>query len=136
VDPSAGPDALDAAILDAARAEAEAVPDGKVAVLTPPSMVERVRSVLSSAGKGPEMLDAPLAVLPVQQAKGLEFDSVVVVEPAAIVAEHPHGGRALYLALTRTTRRLRVVSSRPLPYDLADGRADGRADGSGPPAVG
>jgi hypothetical protein len=115
--------ALDAAIREAARAEQEAVPDGKVAVLTSPSMVERVRALLSvssgvGVGKGPEMLDAPLAVLSVQQAKGLEFDSVVVVEPAAIVAEHPHGWRALYLALTRTTRRLRVVSALPLPAGL------------------
>jgi DNA helicase IV len=112
------PDALYAAVVEAARVEQEAVPHGKVAVLTSPSMVEQVRSVLSSAGKGPEMLDAPLAVLPVQQAKGLEFDSVVVVEPAAIVAEHPHGWRALYLALTRTTRRLQVVSAQPLPAGL------------------
>jgi len=119
----AGTGALDEAVLEGARIERDAVPDGKVAVITSPSMVERVRSVLSSAGlssavKGPELLDARLAVLAVQQAKGLEFDSVVVVEPAAIVAEHPHGGRALYLALTRTTRRLRVVSSAPLPAGL------------------
>ncbi len=116
-------DDLDAAVLEAARSETDAVPDGKVAVLTSPSMVERVRAVLSEAGlavvgKGPELLDARLAVLPVQQAKGLEFDSVVVVEPAAIVAEHPHGLRALYLALTRTTRRLRVVSAEPRPAGL------------------
>ena len=114
--------AFDAAILDGARAEAAAVPDGKVAVITAPSMVGRVRALLSAmtsgTGTGSELLDAPLAVLPVQQAKGLEFDSVVVVEPAAIVAEHPHGLRALYLALTRTTRRLRVVSSEPLPAGL------------------
>ena len=114
--------ALDEAVVDAVRAERSAVPDGKVAVLTPPSMVERVRAALASPGaglgRGPEMLDSPLAVLPVQQAKGLEFDSVIVVEPAAIVAEHPHGWRALYLALTRTTRRLRVVSAQPLPAGL------------------
>ncbi len=126
VDPTLGRGGLEAAVLEAARAERAAVPDGKVAVLTAPSMVEGVRAVLSTAGlasarKGPELLDADLAVLPVQQAKGLEFDAVVVVEPAAIVDEHPHGGRALYLALTRTTRRLRVVSSLPLPAGLADG---------------
>ncbi|MEA2972645.1 MAG: hypothetical protein QOG82_1103 [Actinomycetota bacterium] len=122
--------ALDAAVVEAARAEQEAVPDGKVAVLTAPSMVERVRSVLSSAGKGPEMLDSPLAVLPVQQAKGLEFDSVIVVEPAAIVAEHPHGWRALYLALTRTTRRLQVVSAQSLPAGLEPSPVE-----DGPPPV-
>ena len=85
------------------------------------------------------MLDAPLAVVSVQQAKGLEFDSVVVVEPARIVAEHPHGGRALYLALTRTTRRLQVVSSEPLPagleppaaHDLVNRRTPNRCHDSG-----
>jgi DNA helicase IV len=125
---------LDAAIRDAARAEREAVPDGKVAVITSPSMFEHVRTLLSEPGvsgrQGPELLDSPLAVLPVQQAKGLEFDSVVVVEPAAIVAEHEHGLRALYLALTRTTRRLRVVSSQPLPDGLV-----ATADGEGTPPV-
>ncbi len=119
---------LDGAVREAARAETTAVADGKVAVLTAPSMVEHVRTLLTSAGTGPDLLDAPLAVLAVQQAKGLEFDSVVVVEPAAIVAEHPHGGRALYLALTRTTRRLRVVSSQPLPAGLeAPPRGEGTA---------
>ncbi len=114
-------DGLEAAVLAAAGAEREAVPDGKVAVLTAPSMVEMAQTLLTTAGRGTgtDALDAPLAVLSVQQAKGLEFDSVVVVEPAAIVAEHPHGWRALYLALTRTTRRLRVVSSQPLPPGLA-----------------
>jgi hypothetical protein len=125
-DPQAALDGavLDSAVLEGARGETAAVPDGKVAVITAPSMVERVRALLSeaglsAAGRGPDLLEAALAVLPVQQAKGLEFDSVIVVEPAAIVAEHPHGLRALYLALTRTTRRLRVVSCRPLPPGLA-----------------
>ncbi|MEA2931486.1 MAG: hypothetical protein QOI56_271 [Actinomycetota bacterium] len=129
-----GAGGLDAAIRDAARAEREAVPDGKVAVITSPSMFEHVRTLLSEPGEsgrqGPELLDSPLAVLPVQQAKGLEFDSVVVVEPAAIVAEHEHGLRALYLALTRTTRRLRVVSSQPLPDGLV-----ATADGERTPPV-
>jgi DNA helicase IV len=128
-------DDLEAAVVEGARAEREAVPDGKVAVITSPSMFERVRALMVESGllvaaSGPEVLDSAVAVLPVQQAKGLEFDSVVVVEPAAIVDEHPHGGRALYLALTRTTRRLRVVSARPLPVGLA-----ATPDGEGTPPV-
>ena len=87
-------------------------------MITAPSLVDSLRALLPDNRAGPAMLDAPLAVVSVQQAKGLEFDSVVVVEPARIVAEHPHGGRALYLALTRTTRRLQVVSSEPLPAGL------------------
>ena len=66
-------------------------------------------------------LGAPLSLLPVDLANGLEFDAVVVVEPAAIVEESPQGLRALYVALTRPTRRLAVVHTRPLPDAL---RAD------------
>ncbi|MEM8902407.1 MAG: ATP-binding domain-containing protein [Actinomycetota bacterium] len=47
-------------------------------------------------------------------AKGLEFDAVVVVEPATIL-ERPHGLSDLYVAITRTTRRLTIVHARPLP---------------------
>ena len=44
---------------------------------------------------------------------------VVVVEPAAIVDEEAQGLRALYVALTRATKRLAIVHSRPLPDALA-----------------
>jgi DNA helicase IV len=44
-----------------------------------------------------------------EQAKGLEFDAVVVVDPTSIVDESPHGHRMLYVALTRTTKHLTVV---------------------------
>ena len=44
-----------------------------------------------------------------------EFDCAVVVEPAQIVREGPHGERALYVALTRSTDRLVIVHDRPLP---------------------
>ena len=63
---------------------------------------------------------APLSLLPVDLANGLEFDAVVVVEPAAIVEESPQGLRALYVALTRPTRRL-VVD----PHEATPGRAPG-----------
>jgi DNA helicase IV len=65
------------------------------------------------------VLDAPVAVLTVAEAKGLEFDGVVVVEPAAILAESPRGGNDLYVALTRATQRLGVVHTGPLPAALA-----------------
>ena len=46
---------------------------------------------------------------------------MVVVEPAGVVAERRHGLRALYVALTRTTRTLHIVHSQPLPAPLAQG---------------
>jgi DNA helicase IV len=47
-------------------------------------------------------------VLPVRQAKGLEFDTVLVVDPDSIVAAQ-HGDNDLYVALTRATRRLGII---------------------------
>ncbi|EME21871.1 HelD family protein [Rhodococcus triatomae] len=59
-----------------------------------------------------------VSVLSVREAKGLEFDSVVVVEPAAIVGDSPRGMNDLYVALTRATQRLGVVHSDALPEVL------------------
>jgi len=56
-------------------------------------------------------------VLAPREAKGLEFDHVVVVEPA-LIAAHEQGLRELYVALTRPTKTLAVVHARPLPAAL------------------
>jgi DNA helicase IV len=56
-----------------------------------------------------------VTVVPVSVVKGLELDGVVVVEPAKIVVEEQQGLRALYVALTRSTRRLTIVHSDTLP---------------------
>jgi DNA helicase IV len=58
---------------------------------------------------------SPIAVVGIEGTKGLEFDHVVVVEPAHLVAESPQGLRALFVALTRPTSRLAVVHAEPLP---------------------
>jgi DNA helicase IV len=65
-----------------------------------------------------EPLETPVSVLSVQAAKGLEFDNVVLVEPAAVVAGGRNGLRDLYVALTRPTQRLVVVHARDLPREL------------------
>jgi DNA helicase IV len=52
------------------------------------------------------------------EAKGLEFDAVVVVEPAAIHTD-ARGGRLLYIALTRAVQALAIVHAAPLPVALA-----------------
>ncbi len=64
-------------------------------------------------------LDDRLVIVTPAEAKGLEFDSVVVVEPADIVGR-PHGFNLLYVAVTRPTHRLIVVHRQPLPGPLAD----------------
>jgi DNA helicase IV len=93
-------------------------PAGRVAVLVPSARVADLRAqVLPGTGDSsaePD-LDAPVVVLPVSAAKGLEFDAVVLVEPAELVAESPRGLNDLYVAMTRATQRLTVVHGEPLP---------------------
>jgi len=100
-----------------------AIAPGTAAVLAPASLVADLAVALDAAGVEAtdprrDGLGAPLSLLPVDLANGLEFDAVVVVEPAAIVEESPQGLRALYVALTRPTQRLAVVHTRPLPAAL------------------
>ena len=62
--------------------------------------------------------DAQVAGGPVELVKGLEVDGAGVVEPARILREHAQGLRALYVALTRATKRLAVVHAEDLPAVL------------------
>jgi UvrD-like helicase C-terminal domain len=105
------------ALPDVVKAEQEAVGDGRVAVLVPAGRAAAVRKIL---GVEPDPdLTEPVVVLTVRQAKGLEFDSVLVVDPAGILAESPRGTNDLYVALTRSTRRLGVLPDGPLPAMLS-----------------
>jgi len=97
--------------------------DGSVGVLVPADLLGDVRSALVGGGiafgeVGSGALDTPVSLLALGDAKGLEFDSVVVVEPARIVEQPPEGMRALYVAVTRCTRRLAIVHREPLPPAL------------------
>jgi DNA helicase IV len=60
-----------------------------------------------------EGLGGPITIISPIEAKGLEFDAVVVVEPVAIAAEDAYGRRQLYIALTRTTDQLAVIYTEP-----------------------
>ena len=91
--------------------------EGRVAVLAPVARLSELRALRPGDGAEPD-LDAAVAVLPVSAAKGLEFDSVVLVEPAELLAESPRGRNDLYVALTRATQRLAVVHAAPLPAVL------------------
>ena len=108
----------------AAVASSDGTEDGNVGVLVPPELLAPARSALEAGGVsfgevGSGALDSRVSLLVLADAKGLEFDSVIVVEPALIAARGPHGMRALYVAITRCTRRLAVVHSRPLPAPLS-----------------
>ena len=74
-------------------------------------------------GEDVQAFDTRLDVVPAALAKGLEFDHVVLLEPAAIVAGEPDrvtGLRRLYVCLTRAVTSLVVVHSTPLPPELAE----------------
>jgi UvrD-like helicase C-terminal domain len=99
-------------------------PSGTVAVIVPPSLFNPVAQALYSSGityghVGRGALDETVTLLTIEDAKGLEFDSVTVVEPHRIVNETPQGLRALYVAFTRATQRLVIVHSEALPAPLA-----------------
>jgi DNA helicase IV len=114
-------DAVVAATLD----EQAAVDPGQVAVVCPDSLVEPVVAALTAAGVDHGRatrhgFDQQVTVVPVHLVKGLELDASVVVEPATIVDEEAQGLRALYVALTRATKRLSLVHARPLPGVLQE----------------
>ncbi|GAB2970911.1 HelD family protein [Saccharothrix stipae] len=88
------------------------IDDGKLAVIVPSASVATLRAAVPGAS---DDLDAQVVVLGVTDAKGLEFDSVLVVDPAGILAESPRGASDLYVALTRATQRLGVVHTDDLP---------------------
>jgi DNA helicase IV len=72
---------------------------------------------LVSAHHGPDGETGRVRFLTPNQAKGLEFDAVILVEPNQIWASR--GGEAqLYIALTRATQRLTIVYAEPLPAPL------------------
>ncbi len=106
-----------AAAQQAAGSTAVIVADDQVAALSGQlGAAQLAHRVLD--GRHPDPGDGGLLVVPVTLAKGLEFDHVIVVEPARIVAAEPRGLHRLYVALTRAVSRLTVLHSEPLPAAL------------------
>jgi DNA helicase IV len=95
---------------------------GLIGVVCPVAVRAELARSLDADGLAwsPELRAAtsPVVVLGADEVKGLEFDCVVVIEPAQIVAEAEHGLRSLFVALTRCTSRLAIVHARPLPEVL------------------
>jgi DNA helicase IV len=112
----------DSAVVALVVDEREVLGEGRLAVIAPVALVRRIYDALAVALPAGVVaaggLDAPISVLSVTQAKGLEFDAVVLVEPAQIMAASPRGANDLYVAMTRPTQRLRIVHSDPLPAGL------------------
>jgi len=119
------PVALPAEVIAAVRVEAAEAGEGRVGVLVPEARAvelgrELVAAVPGAAvGEQPDLLNQ-VVLMTVRQAKGLEFDSVIVVEPEEILTESPRGLSDLYVAVTRATRRLGVLHTTDLPKVLGE----------------
>jgi DNA helicase IV len=125
---AAGDQPLPALVAATAAAEStvvagEMASGGTIGVICAPSMVDLLGAALREAGVAYGSLEAgalddTVTLVAVGAVKGLEFDSVIVVEPARIAAESAQGLRALYVALTRPTRRLSILHAEALPPSL------------------
>ncbi|MEU3456705.1 ATP-binding domain-containing protein [Micromonospora sp. NPDC006766] len=107
-------DRLAAELVEAAAREAATLTDGRLGVIVPAGRMAELGPVVTAAlpeaavGEQPELANR-VVILTTEQAKGLEFDSVLVVDPDRIVAESPRGHSDLYVALTRATQRLGIL---------------------------
>ncbi len=99
--------------------------EGSIGVIAVEGALESLRAKLDAAdvttatlGADDEAIESRVELVAARLAKGLEFDHVVVVEPADIVAAEERGLRRLYVVLTRAVSSLTVVHARPLPDEL------------------
>jgi len=118
------PDELTGSLAKAAKRAVAGSDGGQLAVIVPASRLGEFGQAISAAVPGAVVgeradLQSPVVVLTVGQAKGLEFDTVLIGDPSGILAESPRGHSDLYVALTRATQRLGVVDSGELPEVLA-----------------
>ncbi len=81
---------------------------GTVGVICPPSRLQAVLR-LSMQDERLALLEDRLIIVTALQAKGLEYDGVLVLSPDEIVTETPAGERVLYVALTRATQRMTTL---------------------------
>ncbi|MFI9625065.1 HelD family protein [Streptomyces sp. NPDC052042] len=122
----ADPAELDAAVL--AACEESLVREGSIGLIAADARVPALAEALTAAGRvylspGEETsAETRLILVPASLAKGLEYDYVVLDEPAAVVDGEPDertGLRRLYVALTRAVSGLTVVHAAALPEELA-----------------
>jgi len=125
------PDDLPRLLAEHAEREAAALDDGRLAVIVPEARLAELGAAVPGAsyGDAPD-LEQRVVVLTVRQAKGLEFDSVLIADPAGILDASPHGRNDLYVAMTRATQRLGILHPGPPPAELAQIQ-DGRPGSSG-----
>lgn len=104
-----------------------------IAVIVPDDsdwLDEMRQRVDQAENMSPEEREA-VSVLAAAQAKGMEFDHVLVLDPTTIADRGPAGPRQLYVALTRSTQSLTILHTSPLPAVLTGGQADGLTEREG-----
>ena len=116
---------LEAEVVERVRYELKTIGSGNIGVIVPESMAEQIDAALSRAGidygrATRQGLEKQVTVVPVNLVKGLELDSVLVVEPKRVLNEQIRGAQSLYVALTRSTKRLTVIHTGQLPEVLLD----------------
>jgi electron transfer flavoprotein alpha/beta subunit len=91
--------------------------EGSIGVIAADAAVAGLAEALTKAGivTGDASGDDRVSLLPATVAKGLEYDHVIVVEPADIVEAEERGLNRLYVVLTRAVSRLSVLHAKPLP---------------------
>ena len=98
--------------------------EGSIGIIAADVLVGSLRRALLDAdvaiGSAEDEDDPRLMLVPATVSKGLEFDHVVVVEPAQIVGAELRGLRRLYVVLTRAVSSLVIVHAEPLPELLAE----------------
>lgn len=122
-----GPGGVVERLLAVLPEEIEAADGGLVAVIAEGNLAGTAREALRGAyggrvGSGAGSFEQDIVVIDPREAKGLEFDVVVVLEPAALL-DHEHGKVGdLYVAMTRPTQRLRLIAEGPIPAGIEQGR--------------
>lgn len=119
-------DRLPEALLAAVPADQAAIGTGLLAVIADDARLGQIRALLREVygdrvGTGSGGIEQDIVVLSPVQAKGLEFDGVIIVEPAELMDGKTSTVGDLYVAMTRPTQRLRLIAARPLPDGIRAG---------------
>jgi DNA helicase IV len=114
---------LEAEVVERVRYELKTIGSGNIGVIVPESMAHQIDAALTRAGieygrATRQGLEKQVTVVPVNLVKGLELDSVLVIEPKRVLTEQIRGAQSLYVALTRSTKRLTVIHTGQLPEVL------------------
>jgi len=119
-----GPGEVVSRLVEVLPEELGALDGGLLAVIADGDLLPEATAALRAAygrriGNGAGSYEQDIVVISPREAKGLEFDGVVVLEPS-VMLNHEHGKVGdLYVAMTRATQRLRLIAAQPVPAGIA-----------------